>query len=224
MFLGSQEISNVSGLVYLGQGGGGSSAPTFTETKLVDNSSLASSFTFSQDYHNFDFVKIVFKDTANDVFYTTVITPALIDRLYTLTPVCCLNRPGTNIYVCYSQSSLTWTRTAQRTCDVYEIYGIDCDNYTVQEDILYEAQSLSNSSVPVTSQNDLTEYDYIFTMNNTTGYDELIFNCFNFRPNGLGDEYSFMQVYNGYGAFIRLVDNYTLPSAAYAFASAVKFV
>ena len=157
-----------------GGGGGGGVTPTFSETVLVDNSSLASSFTFSSDYHNYDFVRIKCLNSTDNVYCYILTTPSSIDQIFNLTSVIMLNHYGTNKYATYSQSGLTWTKSGSRTFDIVEIVGLTCTNATVAETEIYKATVKSDNYVTVTTQANLMDFDMILFVKNTYTYDEIL--------------------------------------------------
>ena len=155
-------------------GGGGSVTPTFSETVLVDNSTLASSFTFSEDYHNYDFIRAKIYNSSYDRYSYHVTTPSSIDAIFSLGSPVMFNEWATNQGVCYSQSGLTWNRTWIRNVNAYEIVGLKCINMTVTETEIYKASSISSTAVTVTTQLDLFDFDWIMFADNDSTYNEVM--------------------------------------------------
>lgn len=209
-------------------GGGGGFTPAFSETKIVDNTTLASSFTFSQDYHNFDFIKIKLYNSSSTKYTTIITTPTTIDNIYTLTSLVNFNEVGNDQYVCYSQNSLTWSRSGRRNLDVYEIYGLDCTNATVTETQIYKAASMSSTWVDVTTQLNLFDFDWIMFASNDSSWDELQPCNDIYVPNrytyDLFDESLRYYSFNDYGhAYVGTIGNHYLGALPFSYVAGIKF-
>ena len=133
--------------------------PQFTETKIADNTAHASTFTLSESYNNFDMVKIVWYESASSsgVLFTT---PDILDEIFDVSTRLCIDKPKTNLYVCYSRNGLTWTQTNQRTIFVHEIYGVTFTNCTMTLTDLYKRGAVTTSAVAITSQTSLKDFDF----------------------------------------------------------------
>ena len=139
--------------------GGSSFTPTFTETLIGDNSSHASSFTLSEAYTNYGMVKIVWYESSSSsgFLYTT---PDILDEIFTVgAGKICINKPSTNMYVCYTKSGLTWTQTNQRTLYVHEVYGVTFTNCSMTATDLYKRGASTTDKYAITSQTSLKNYD-----------------------------------------------------------------
>ena len=209
-------------------GGGGGFTPAFSETKIVDNTTLASSFTFSQDYHNFDFIKIKLYNSSSTKYTIIITTPTTIDNIYALTSVVNLNEVGSNKYANYSQSGLTWTRSGRNELDIYEIYGLDCTNATVTETQIYKASAMSSTWVDVTTQLNLFDFDWIMFASISSYWDE--YNPCNeiYVPNrctyDLFDEslrYFMLNKYSNY--YFGTIGNHYLGAYQYGYVAGIKF-
>lgn len=168
----------MANIIRLGGGtGGGKAQPIFAETKIADDTAQAYTFTFTDDYHNYDFVK--FK--TGSTFYTGLIkeeeffitTPSIIDHIFTLGQFT-LNDFRTNVFCAYTQSGLTWTRHGNRALYIAEAYGVNCENYSVSETDIYKATARTTSEVAISSQTDLNTFDVILFAGNSNYNDELL--------------------------------------------------
>ena len=216
------------------QSGGGSGAivPTFTETVLVDNSALNTSFTFSSDYHNYDFIRIKLYNSSYTRYSYLLTTPSSIDATFDITTVLLVNEYNTNQACNYSESGLTWTRTWNRNCNIYEIVGLTCTNATVNETEIYKAISYSGTAVSITTQEDLMGYDWIIFTANDSAYDEVMFCPNMFVPSASilnanlyenqKSKYDFC-VYGNNGARTVWIDNHTISADAYAYVIGINF-
>lgn len=221
----------VNSLVIDGQSGGGITL-TFSETVLVDNSSLASSFTFSEDYHNYDFIRVKIYNSSYDRYSYHVTTPSSIDAIFSLSSRILFNEWATNQGANYSQSGLTWTRTWTRNVNAYEIVGLKCSNMTVTETEIYKASSISSTSVTVTTQLDLFDFDWILFTDNDSNYDEVmpsktIFTKPCYVDDILDSSMSFsmsyiMQDYNSSGSLI-YITNHEITAGKFLYIVGIKF-
>lgn len=133
--------------------------PQFTETKIADNTAHAATFTLTESYNNYDMVKIVWYESSSSrgVLFTT---PDILDEIFDVSTRVCINKPKTNMYVCYSRNGLTWTQTNQRTIFVHEIYGVTFTNCTMTLTDLYKRGAVTTSAVAITSQTSLKDFDF----------------------------------------------------------------
>ena len=141
------------------QGGTTPFVPQFTETLIGDNTAHAASFTLSEDYGNYDMVKIVWYESASvsGFLYTT---PAILDEIFSVgVGKLCVNKPSTNYYICYTKSSLTWTQTNQRNIYVHEVYGVTFTNCTMTATDLYKRGASTTTKFAITSLTSLKDYD-----------------------------------------------------------------
>ena len=212
-----------------GGGGGGGVTPTFSETVLVDNSSMASSFTFSSDYHNYDFVRFKCFNSTDNVYSYILTTPSTIDALFNITSVILFNQYGTNKGANYSQSGLTWTKTWSRTFDVVEVVGLTCTNATVSETEIYKATSRTDNNITVTTQANLMDFDMILFAKNTITYDEILPCQTVFIPSKSlyntntsdGITYAFPS-YNSLGSVIKIT-NHGITAGRFGYVLGIKF-
>ena len=201
-------------------GGGGGSMPEFSETIIASNPSANSSFTFDDDYHDYDFVrfKVINSNTSNVSYYVT--TPSTIDAAFSIASRFTLNEFQSNQYCTYSQNSLTWTLTNSRSCNIVEVVGFTCLNATVNETVIYSASSLSSSEVTITTQDDLTDYDLILFCANSSDPTEIL-PCAYFASY---IEFSGLMHFNYYmGAKQIQISEHGISSARYFYVLGIKF-
>lgn len=166
--------------------------PEFNKTLLIDNSSKASSFTLTGDYHDYDFVLIKLNYADINTIETLLVPPSVIDAC-TTSPFSYItfDRRRTNIYASYNISGNTWTKTYARATDIIEIYGCNCINATVSETEIYYASALSGNATTVEYAGDLTDFDYIFVVCNSGDPTECIVNDTIWTPTKMVNENTF---------------------------------
>ena len=212
----------------------GTFTPIFSETVLVDNSSLASSFTFSEDYNNYQFLKFRMYNSSWQNYFSIITTPESINAIMDITSYIDFNDFGNNQYACYSYSAdkLTWTRNWQRNLNIFEVAGLNCTNATVTKTQIYKATSTSGSSVSITSQDNLLEFDWIIFTANDSDTDEVqpCYNVFckndydNSSINAVKGETEYYFPFNGYNyAGIIKISEYSIWSNSYAYIQGIKF-
>ena len=213
------------------QGGGEEPfVPQFSETKIADNSSHASSFTLSEDYANYDMVKIVWYESAtvSGFLYTT---PDILDEIFSVgVGKLCINKPSTNYYICYSKSGLTWTQTNQRNIYVHEIYGVTFTNCTMTATDLYKRGASTTTKYAITSQTSLKDYD-LFVMSSihaTDGSETMPTTwLYQYPKENMSDAFScpvptVLQEYNANDeAFV--ISEYGMTSARFFMVQGIKF-
>lgn len=204
--------------------------PQFTETKIADNSSHASSFTLSEDYGNYDMVKIVWYESASSsgFLYTT---PDILDEIFSVgAGKLCINKPSTNYYVCYTKSGLTWTQTNQRNIYVHEVYGVTFTNCTMTATDLYKRGASTTTRYSITSQTSLKDYDLFMmsSIHNTDGSETMPTTwLYQYPKENMSEAFScpvptVLQEYNANDeAFV--ISEYGMTSARYFMVQGVKF-
>ena len=210
--------------------GGTGFVPQFTETLIADNSSHASSFTLSEDYGNYDMVKIVWWESAtvSGFLYTT---PDILDEIFTVGGgKLCINKPSTNYYICYTASGLTWTQTNQRNIYVHEIYGVTFTNCTMTATDLYKRGASTTTKYAITSQTSLKDYD-LFMMSSihaTDGSETMPTTwLYQYPPENMSDAFScpvpaVLQEYNANDeAFV--ISEYGMTAARFFMVQGIKF-
>ena len=182
--------------------------PEFNKTLLIDNSSKASSFTLTGDYHDYDFVLIKIAYEYNySTIETLLVPPSVIDAC-TTSPFTYLNldKRNTNIYASYTISGNTWTKSYNRGTDIIEIYGCNCINATVTETEIYHASAISGTATTVEYAGDLTDFDYIFVVCNSGDPTECIVNDAIWTPTKMVDENATFTM-NNYGNGGHVINN-----------------
>lgn len=204
--------------------------PQFTETKIADNTAHAASFTLTEDYGNFDMVKIVWfeSSTSSGFLYTT---PDILDEIFSIgVGKLCINKPSTNVYICYSKNGLTWTQTNQRVLFVHEIYGVTFTNCTMQTTDLYKRGASTTNKYPVTSQTSLKEYDLFMmaSIHATDGSETMPTTwLYQYPKENMSDAFScpvptVLQEYNGNDeAFV--ISEYEMSAARFFMVQGIKF-
>lgn len=203
---------------------GGTNKPSFTETLLIDNSAKATSFTFTDDYHDYPFVRIEFTNTSNNKVNNVVVTPDALDAIFQYSPYMTLNEWDNNNYATYSESGSTWTRHPSyfRNIIITAVYGMACD-FTVTETELYQATSASSSAVAVTSTDKLTDYDWLMFVCNSGDNTDIIPSKSILAPAFVG-EVGVYQRYNTTSNIAVSIDTeYALSSGIYFRVSGIKF-
>ena len=201
--------------------------PEFTETQLVDNSGLATSFTLSEDYGNYDMVKVVFYDSYNTKYVDIVTTPDMLDEIFSVSTYVCFNNTMTNRYACYSKSGLTWTRGAQRTGIITAIYGIKFTNCVMTATDLYKRGALTTTAEAITSQTSLKQYD-MFVMSaitNTDGSETVICPIFQNSLNSISSKLTdavFLGAYYTKGILAK-ISEYGFTAGQYFMVQGIKF-
>lgn len=162
----ASEIESISG----GGGGGGPSGsfiPTYTETKIMDNSAVSTStITFTEDYHNYPLLKVILYNITNNRYTTQYIVPEGADKAF----VYSANKLNfnesidysiSNQYCTYQRNSNTeWQRVAYRSMVIYEVYGITFTNCTFQLEEIYSRGGYSSTQVTPEPLPGTTFFDY----------------------------------------------------------------
>lgn len=212
------------------QGGETPFVPQFSETLIGDNTAHASSFTLTEDYGNYDMVKIVWYEsaTSSGFLYTT---PDILDEIFSVgAGKLCINKPSTNYYVCYTKSGLTWTQTNQRNIYVHEVYGVTFTNCTMQATDLYKRGASTTTKYAVTSQTSLKDYDLFMmsSIHNTDGSETMPTTwLYQYPKENMSDAFScpvpaVLQEYNANDeAFV--ITEYGMTSARYFMVQGIKF-
>lgn len=202
---------------------GGAFSPVFTETIIATNNNQTS-FTFTEDYHNFDFVKVTTHNVSSGIDTNFITTPSIIDACLAIAYVN-FNEYGTNQYVAYSESGLTWTQRSVRNLYVSEVKGMTCKNATVSETVIYQAQARSGSSVTVTySQGSLFDFDLILFGANSNSDDE-VQPCYYQFSSGTRLMDKVGMAFNAYNSYnVVSVSEHELSAARYACIVGINFI
>lgn len=216
-------VKTTNGFAVTHSGGGEVFNPVFTERTIATNNNQ-SSFTFTEDYHNFDFVKVTTHNISSGIDTDFITTPSIIDACISLGAVN-FNEYGNNQYVAYSESGLTWTQYGSaRNLYVSEVKGMTCENATVSETVIYQAQARSTTHVTVTySQGSLFDFDLILFGANSNAVDE-VQPCYYPFSSGIrltdkvGTTFNFFNAYNAI-----LVSEHELSAHRYACVVGINF-
>lgn len=230
IFANNTEITDYVGQMHLHiEGGGGGSSPQFTETKIADNSSGGSSFTFDDDYHNYDFVRFTAYDSASNGYVFVTTTPSMLDASLSVAQRVTIGGFGNNRYCTYSVSNSTWTIANSRALYIYEVYGLSCNNFTVNETVIYQANSLTTADVSISTQVDLTQFDAILFSANSSDRTEVLPCLKVYLKESSSSWCDGMQednkmAFNWYNAWKSIeIDQYTITSARYFFVVGINF-
>lgn len=213
----------IFGNVHIGDGGGASS-PTFSETVLADNSSLASSFTLTDDMSNYDFIVLTTKNSSSLLETKTIVTPHILNSVFSLTSNrFTLGDINTNQNVIYSVASRTFTRQGNRNLDIIEVKGLNLIGGSVTETDIYMASSLSSSLVEPTGTGILEDHDYLLLGGNASSRDDI---GFGFAPIstqdlGIGQVVGVINIYNSSRGVI--ITDTNCSSANYLYIVGIKF-
>lgn len=144
--------------------------PEYLEEQILDNSALATKFTFTKDWHGYDMLKIVLYNTSRHDYDTQYIVDEGIDKafLYSSGRFCVNqiynNGEATNQYATYSKvddNDLVWTRVNSRNIHLYAVYGITFIKTTLQKTVLYSKDAaVNNAYVTLTPAEGTTFFDY----------------------------------------------------------------
>lgn len=175
--------------------------PQFSETVLYQNQGTAveNEITLSNDYHNYDIIKIVCCDTAsNNTLFPSYATPGILDYLVTdSNPYVNCNMIDTNHYIVYQINSGT-SLTYQSGSNVYvtQIIGLKCTNGTITEAEIFSRQR-SNSWTEINTELNLFEFNMILTLTSTRAANECVINNLVFmKPIGNNTYYGSTDINN----------------------------
>lgn len=222
IFLEGNRVDNL--FVGVNGGGGGGSTPTFSETVLADNSTLASSFTLSDDMSNYDFIVFKTKNSSSLVETKSIITPTILASVFSLTSDrFTLGEINTNQYVIYSVSTNTFTKGASRNLDIVEVVGLKCTNKVVSETVIYLASSLTGAYIEVTDTGILTNNDFLLLGGNASSRDDIGigFAPISTQDLGIGQIVGTVNIYNSSRGVI--ITNTNCSSANYLYVVGIKF-
>ena len=204
----------------------GGEKPEFDYIKILDNPTGESSFTLTDDYHNYDLLQIkLYNDsyTKTTYIYTTPIT---IDKCRAISSDNVVNFNELNNIQYISMKitdNINWARYSSRNCVITEINGMNCTNLTCTEYEIFTASGRSSSNVDITPSSELSFYDYIFFSMNSSGIDEIQPSLFIYSRNDLIETPVTFAV-NPYNSMqsIAISDFYISP-ARFAYVAGIKF-
>lgn len=212
--------------------------PQFSETVLYQNQGTAveNEITLSNDYHNYDIIKIICCDTgSNDALFPSYATPSILDFLITdNNPYVNCNMIDTNHYIVYQINSST-SLTYQSGSNVYvtQIIGLKCTNGTIAETEIFSRQR-SNSWTEINTELNLFEFNMILTLTSTGAGDKCVINNLVFmKPIGNDTYYGSTDInnqlniwrvmYYGSSVFAGLTNHYISPCLWY-YVTGLKFI
>ena len=153
--------------------GGGNVTPVFEETILVNNPAYTSTITFSEDYHNYNFLRFKLYNAEYGTITYILTTPSTVDAIFDVGSYMNFNEFNNSQYCTYTKSGLTWNRDHGRNCTIAEVVGLQCTNMSVTETVVYKATTRTGDSVAINTELDLMSFDWIMFSSNDGSYDEV---------------------------------------------------
>ena len=151
--------------------GGSTNKFNTDKTLIVDNATANTSFTYIEDYHNFDLIQFEITNTSSGAVNLITTLPSIIDRCFLIANRINFNEDNSIQYCTYSESNLTWSRTNNRNCNITRVWGLNFAG-TKRETVIYNAQTTTSSSVYISSTG-IKEYDLIFFAANSSDITEI---------------------------------------------------
>ena len=212
-------------------GGGGAVEPQFSKTKIVDNTLMATSFDFDEDYHDYDFLEITYKNTSTSATEVVWVTPEMVDVSLDIATKFTVNFYNTDIYATYvetvSNGTITWSidGTHYRTCAIIEINGVSCTNCSVSKTEFYTASASGSSSVTITTQDSIFANDCLMILTNSSDKTEVV-PCNTIYPinNSISDEIRLpLNGYKTSNRVVVVVTDTSMSSFPYGYVVGIKF-
>lgn len=175
--------------------------PQFSETVLYQNQGTAveNEITLSNDYHNYDIIKITCCDpNLSDTTSSFYATPGILDFLITdNNPYVNCNMLDTNHYIVYQiNSGTSLTYKGGRYIYITQIIGLKCTNGTIVETEIFSRER-ADSWVPINTELNLFEFNLILTLTSTRAWDESTLNNIVFmKPTGNNTYYGSTEINN----------------------------
>lgn len=169
--------NEIFGNVHLGEGGG-SSAPTFSETVIATGTN-ASTVVFTGDYTDYDLLKFVCVNSSSGKVTEILTTPSTVEAIRAVRTKICFNEYANNQYCVYyfgNTTSANWTYETSRNLYISEVRGLTCTNGTLTETEIYNRGAYTTTEVAITGKTGLLDYDMIFL---SATYDEIQPNVIN---------------------------------------------
>lgn len=141
------------------------------KTLIVDNTTVDTSFTYIEDYHNFDLIQFEITNAGSGDVNLITTLPSIIDRCFLIANRINFNEVNSIQYCTYSEKNLTWARTNNRNCNITRVWGLNFAG-TKTETVLYNAQTTTSSNVSISSIG-IEEYDLIFFAANSNDMTEI---------------------------------------------------
>lgn len=175
--------------------------PQFSETVLYQNQGTAveNEITLSNDYHNYDIIKITCCDpNLSDATSSFYATPGILDFLITdNNPYINCNILDTNHYIVYQiNSGTSLTYKGGRYIYITQIVGLKCTNGTITETEIFSRER-ADSWVSINTELNLFEFNLILTLTSTRAWDESTLNNIVFmKPIGNDTYYGSTEINN----------------------------
>ena len=152
-----------SEVTYFAQPSGGIT-PVFTEEVICDNSSASSTLTFTEDWHDYDFLQFKLTNSSSGIITYITTTPDILDEIFARSSSKVLfNEFSNDQYALYTKSSdLSWSRTGTRNVNVTEVKGLTATNCTVSTEWIYKRGAITASNVTITAPKYFEAYDEIY--------------------------------------------------------------
>lgn len=165
-FLGQNNLwanTGDSEVTYFAQPSGGIT-PVFTEEVICDNSSASSTLTFTEDWHDYDFLQFKLTNSSSGIITYITTTPDLLDEIFARSSSKVLfNEFSNDQYALYTKSSdLSWSRSKTRNVNVTEVKGLTATNCTVSTEWIYKRGAITASNVTITAPKYFEAYDEIY--------------------------------------------------------------
>lgn len=151
--------------------GGSTNKFNTDKTLIVDNATANISFTYIEDYHNFDLIQFEITNISSGAVNLITTLPSIIDRCFLIANRINFNEDNSIQYCTYSESNLTWSKTNNRNCNITRVWGLNFAG-TKRETVIYNAQTTTSSSVYISSTG-IKEYDLIFFAANSSDITEI---------------------------------------------------
>ena len=152
-----------SEVTYFAQPSGGIT-PVFTEEVICDNSSASSTLTFTEDWHDYDFLQFKLTNSSSGIITYITTTPDILDEIFARSSNKVLfNEFSNDQYALYTKSSdLSWSRSGTRNANVTEVKGLTATNCTVSTEWIYKRGAITASNVTITAPKYFEAYDEIY--------------------------------------------------------------
>lgn len=152
----------------------GGEKPEFDYIKILDNPTGESSFTLTNDYHNYDLLQIKLYNNSSTKTTYIYTTPTSIDKCHTIAGAVNFNELSNNQYITMKiTNNVNWAFYKGRNCVITEINGMNCTNYICSEYNIFTASGRTSANVDIVPSSDLSFYDYIFFSMNSSSDDEV---------------------------------------------------
>jgi hypothetical protein len=155
------------------ESGGGDTGPIFSSTILYESTTDASTLELSDDYHNYDLIKVTLYNV--DYSYNEYIfSPEEFDELCNNLNVYMGLFPhypsnSSRGYCITPTDGTTLTRRWYRNCLISKIEGLNCTNKTITKTILHSGSTNSN----IVLEENINNYDFVSIISGSGNLDEV---------------------------------------------------